>query len=93
MAQEEAAHRQGLRSHPARVRIFRYIYNANRSRQAVCNKDIVAAFEYSQATISQHLKKLIFSGLVQVQKKDNFSYYYVNIGMLGKYLDAVRKLQ
>lgn len=80
-------------AHPARVRIFRYIYNANRSRQAVCNKDIVAAFEYSQATISQHLKKLIFSGLVQVQKKDNFSYYYVNIGMLGKYLDAIRKLQ
>lgn len=80
-------------AHPARVRIFRYIYNANRSRQTVCNKDVVGAFEYSQATISQHLKKLIFSGLVQVQKKDNFSYYYVNIGMLGKYLDAVKKLQ
>lgn len=80
-------------AHPARVRIFRHIYNANRSRQAICNKDLVGAFEYSQATISQHLKKLIFSGLVQVQKKDNFSYYYVNIGMLGKYLDAVKKLQ
>ncbi|MDD2294574.1 MAG: metalloregulator ArsR/SmtB family transcription factor [Eubacteriales bacterium] len=80
-------------AHPARVRIFRYIYNANRNRLPVCNKDIVSAFEYSQATISQHLKKLIFSELVRVQKKDNFSYYYVNIGMLGKYLDAVKKLQ
>ena len=80
-------------AHPARVRIFRYIYNANRSRQPGCNKDVVSAFEYSQATISQHIKKLIFSELVRVQKKDNYSYYYVNIGMLGKYLDAVRKLQ
>ena len=80
-------------AHPARVRIFRYIYNATRSRQPVCNKDVVSAFEYSQATISLHIQKLVFSEVVRVQKKDNYSYYYVNIGMLGKYLDAVRKLQ
>ncbi len=80
-------------AHPARVEIFRFIYSANRNRQPVCNKDVVSEFEYSQATISQHIRKLILSELVQVQKKDNFSYYFVNIGMLGKYLDAVRKLQ
>ena len=80
-------------AHPVRVRIFRYIYNANMTRIPVCNKDIVAAFEYSQATVSQHIKKLVQSELLHVKRKDNFSYYYVNIGMLGKYLDAVKKFQ
>lgn len=80
-------------AHTARVRIFRYIYNANISRVLVCNKDIVAAFEYSQATISQHIKKLVESELVHVERKDNYSYYYVNIGMLGKYLNAVKTFQ
>lgn len=80
-------------AHPARVQIFRYIYVANRNRQSVCNKDVVAAFDYSQATISQHIKKLVESQLIQVKKSDKFSIYYVNIGVLGKYIDAVKKFQ
>ena len=28
-------------AHPARVKIFRYIYMANRNRQVLCNKDVV----------------------------------------------------
>ena len=79
-------------AHPARVEIFRFIYMENMARRQVCNKDVVAAFDYAQATISQHLNKLVISGLVTVQKKETFSYYYVNIGILGKYLNAVRKL-
>lgn len=78
--------------HPARVQIFRYIYRENMARHTVCNKDIVAATGYAQATVSQHLSKLSFSGLVEVQKKETYSYYYVNIGILGKYLNAVKKL-
>lgn len=80
-------------AHPARVRIFRYIYNANMTREPICNKDVVNAFDYSQATVSQHIKKLVESELVHVERKDNFSYYYVNIGVLSKYLDAVKKFQ
>lgn len=79
-------------AHPARVEIFHYIYTENLSRRTVCNKDLVAAFDYSQATISQHASKIAQSGLIDVQKKDNRSYYFVNIGVLGKYLNAVRKL-
>ena len=79
-------------AHPVRVEIFRYIYMENMNRRTVCNKDIVNAFDYSQATISQHISKLVISKLVEVQKKDNFSFYYVNIGILGKYLNAVKKL-
>lgn len=78
-------------AHPARIRIFRFIMKCNALRQLVCNKDIVAEFDYSQATISQHLKKLQQGQLVQVKKKDRFSYYFVNIGVLGKYIKAVNK--
>jgi ArsR family transcriptional regulator len=78
-------------AHPARVKIFRYIFINNRNRTPVCNKDVVGAFDYSQATISQHIKKLVGAELVQVKRENKFSFYYVNIGNLGKYLDAVKK--
>lgn len=80
-------------AHPARIKIFRHVMSCNRNRQPVCNKDVVAAFNYSQATISQHIKKLVQADLIQVKKNDKFSMYYVNIGILGKYLDAVKKFQ
>ena len=79
-------------AHPARVRIFRFILQRNTLRDPVCNKDVVAEFDYSQATISQHIKKLVKSELVQVQKQDRFSYYYTNIGLLGRFFHAISKL-
>lgn len=78
-------------AHPARVKIFRYIMQANKAMVTVCNKDLVEHFDYAQATISQHVKKLVTSGLVEVKKKDKFSYYYANLGMLSRYLNATRK--
>ena len=78
-------------AHPARINIYRYIMQCNRERVDVCNKDVVAEFDYSQATISQHLKKLVDSGLIQVKKKEKFSYYYANMGALAMYLSATRK--
>jgi ArsR family transcriptional regulator, arsenate/arsenite/antimonite-responsive transcriptional repressor len=78
-------------AHPVRIKIFRYIMRCNAARQLVCNKDLVAVFDYSQATISQHLKKLQQGQLVQVKKKDRYSYYFINIGMLSKYVKAVNK--
>ena len=79
-------------AHPLRVELFRYIYTENIARRPVCNKDLVAAFDYAQATISQHMKKLLISGIVTAEKKGTYSYYFVNLGMLAKYLDAVKKL-
>lgn len=78
-------------AHPVRIKIFRYIMKCNTERQLVCNKDIVADFDYSQATISQHIKKLQQAQLVQIKKKNKFSYYFVNIGVLGQYVKAVNK--
>ncbi|GAB1477367.1 hypothetical protein MASR2M70_22050 [Bacillota bacterium] len=78
-------------AHPARLKIFRFIFLNNRNREQICNKDVVAAFDYSQATISQHIKKLVNADLVQVKNQDKFSYYYVNLGTLAKYIEAVKK--
>ena len=79
-------------SHPARVAIFNFIYTENLARKKVCNKDIVAEFDYSQSTISQHLNKLLTGGLVEMQQEGNKNYYFANIGMLGQYLNSIKKL-
>ena len=65
----------------------------NKKRTPVCNKDLVEHFGYAQATISQHVKKLADAGLLQIKKKDRFSYYYVHLGTLQNYLDATRKFE
>ena len=80
-------------AHPARIKIYRFIMKCNRELLPVCNKDVVAAFDYSQATISQHIKKLIDANLVQMKKSDKFSMYYANFGVLVKYLDATKKFE
>ncbi len=78
-------------AHPARLNIFRFIMQANKQLEEVCNKDIVENFQYAQATVSQHVKKLVDSGLVEVRKKDKYSYYYANMGILMQYLNATKK--
>ena len=80
-------------AHPARIKIYRFIMKRNKERLPVCNKDVVAEFGYAQATISQHLKKLADSELIQVRKNDKYSMYYANFGMLKKYLDATCKFE
>lgn len=78
-------------AHPARINIYRLIMDYNKERVNICNKDVVAAFDYSQATVSQHIKKLVESGLIEVKKEDRFSYYYANMGCLARYLSATKK--
>ena len=80
-------------AHPARIKIFRYIMEANKKRERICNKDLVGHFDYSQATISQHVKKLTDAGLLQVKKEDRYSYYYVHLGTLNDYLVATKKFE
>lgn len=78
-------------AHPVRIKIFQFIMSQNAQRKNVCNKDVVAKFDYAQATISQHIKTLVKSGLVDVEKKDKFSYYFVNIGMHAQYVTVMQK--
>lgn len=78
-------------AHPVRLKLFRYIMQCNKSMENVCNKDLVGEFDYAQATISQHMKKLTDSGLIEVKKQDKFSYYFANLGVLIKYIDITKK--
>lgn len=80
-------------AHPARIKIFRFIMQCNKERHPVCNKDLVSEFGYAQATISQHVKKLVDANLLQVKKQDRFSYYYVHLGTLQNYLEATKKFE
>lgn len=79
-------------AHPVRVELFRYIYGLNMDRRTCCNRELVEEFGYAQSTISQHMDKLTFSGLIEARKKGTSSFYYVNLGILQKYLSAVKKL-
>ena len=45
-------------AHPARIKIFRYIMQANKAMVLVCNKDLVEHFDYAQDNIRQHTKKM-----------------------------------
>lgn len=78
-------------AHPARIKIYQFILKCNKDRIPVCNKDVVAAFDYSQATISQHIKKLSDAKLIEVKKQDKCSFYFANIGRLAQYLNATKK--
>jgi hypothetical protein len=37
------------------------------------------------------MKKLVLAGLVESKHKEKFNYYYVNLGLLARYVDAAKK--
>jgi ArsR family transcriptional regulator len=77
-------------AHPARIKIFRYILLCNSERKPVRNKDLVALFPFAQATISQHLNKLIIGGLIETKQEGTSTYYYANIGTIGRYIQQLK---
>ena len=83
-------------AHPVRIMLYQHILVCNSKLKPVCNKDLVAAFPYSQATISQHMNKLVKSELVKIQNKERYSYYFANVGMFANYIscaDTLSRLQ
>lgn len=80
-------------AHPARIKIFRFVMQCNRTRTPVCNRDIVEEFDLAQATISQHVKKLVNAGLLETKRVDRFTYYYVHLGTLQNYVNATKKFE
>ncbi|MBQ1430321.1 MAG: winged helix-turn-helix transcriptional regulator [Firmicutes bacterium] len=78
-------------AHPLRVKMLKYIMKANLDLRGVCTKDLVEEFGYAQATVSQHMKKLIQSGLVEVRHEHKFNYYYVNFGLFVRYADLAKR--
>jgi DNA-binding transcriptional ArsR family regulator len=80
-------------AHPVRIRMLRYILTENLARRDVTNKDLVFVFDYAQATISQHLSKLLIGGLIDVRKKGTSSCYFARIGRLSFLTDTLKKIE
>ena len=80
-------------AHPVRIRMLRYILTENLARRPVTNKDIVNEFDYAQATVSQHLSKLLLGGLLEVQKRGTSSCYFARVGRLANYTDTLKRIE
>ena len=80
-------------AHPVRIRMLRYILTENLARRPVTNKDLVIAFDYAQATVSQHISKLLTGGLLDARKKGTSSCYYARIGRLSVFADTLKKIE
>jgi len=61
-------------AHPARIAILSHL---NRAGSCMC-KDLVELLPVSQATVSQHLKELIDSGLVKTSPKPPSNLYTID---------------
>ena len=77
-------------AHPVRVSILHYVMGNNEIRNDVCNSDLVKSFPYSQATLSQHVKKMVDADLFIIEKKDRFSMYSVNFETISKYTNILK---
>ena len=79
-------------SHPLRIAILKYVRGKNIVRNDVCNNDLVKKFNYSQSTISQHVKRMIDAGLFTIRKVGKFSYYQLNEALLKEYITHINDL-
>jgi len=79
-------------AHPVRIRMLRYILSENLARRAVTNKDLVTVFDYAQATISQHVSKLIVGGLLESKRRGTSSCYFARVGKLLSYTETLKKI-
>lgn len=75
-------------AHPLRVALVRYLDEKDRGEgldNFTCNKDLVKMFDYSQSTMSQHVKILKECGLFITESKDRFTLYYLNRDLLKEF--------
>ncbi len=80
LSDEEAARLFKALGHPTRLQILKFLLA---SGQGFCG-EIVKQFPFSQSTISQHLKLLRQSGLIQRQGVGAKSRFSVNPQMLDR---------
>lgn len=75
-------------AHPLRVALVRYLKTKNCGAgvdNVTCNKDLVEMFDYSQSTVSQHVKILKDCGLFITETKDKFTHYTLNKELLKEF--------
>ncbi len=79
-------------AHPLRVALVRYLAEKNGGRgtdNITCNKDLVEMFDYSQSTMSQHVKILKECGLFVTETKDKFTFYYLDKDLLKLFKNSL----
>jgi ArsR family transcriptional regulator len=59
-------------SEPIRVQILDVV---RRSDAAVCQCELIALFDIKQSLLSHHMKKLVESGLIDVERRHRWAYY------------------
>ncbi|MEM0931940.1 MAG: ArsR family transcriptional regulator [Bacteroidota bacterium] len=83
-------------AHPVRAALVRYLSEKNNGTgvdSLTCNKDLVELFNYSQSTISQHVKLLKEVGLFRTAQQDKFTHYYLNFDLLERLGQLVESLR
>lgn len=61
-------------SEPLRVQILDVL---RRSDEPVCQCELIALFEIGQSLLSHHMRKLVASGLVTVERRHKWAYYSI----------------
>ncbi len=79
-------------AHPVRVALFSYVKSKNEVRNDVCNKDLVAHFNYSQSSLSQHVKKLLEAELFEVTYEHKFSNYSINKKTVDRFTKLLKAI-
>lgn len=73
--------------HPARVALVRYLLQKNCGKgvdNQTCNSDLVQMFQYSQSTLSQHVKVLREAGVFLTEEREKYVFYQVNPKYVAK---------
>jgi len=64
---------------PVRVQILDVL---RRSNEDVCQCELIALFDVGQSLLSHHMRKLVESGLVSVERRHRWAYYSIPTGAL-----------
>jgi ArsR family transcriptional regulator len=64
---------------PLRIQILDLL---RRSEDAVCQCELIALFDIKQSLLSHHMRKLVESGLVDVERRHKWAYYSVSTDTL-----------
>lgn len=74
-------------SEPKRIKILDML-----SCGEMCVCDILEHFDFTQPTLSHHIKVLSQAGLVSVEKKGTWHHYSVNKEVAEKYIQGIKHL-
>lgn len=64
---------------PVRVQILDVLA---RSEEDVCQCELIALFDIGQSLLSHHMRKLVESGLICVERRHKWAYYSIQTGAL-----------